>query len=226
MVQARRHREDIGASMELKHIYGVVKETFDRENAAREKGLALSRDTIQFCANSIRAAHRNDKEESVRLLDAARGNIQAAHSLLDPFPRIYYAGFLQDAEKEFAEASATFALIEEKPLPLPDDLEVGVAPYLNGLGEAIGEMRRHVLDLIRESDLAKGEYILGVMDDVYYLLASVDYPNAITAGLKRTNDMVRGVLERTRGDLTTAIRRQSLERTMKELEEKLEGRIE
>jgi len=212
--------------MELKHIYGVVKETFDRENAAREKGLALSRDTIQFCANSIRAAHRNDKEESVRLLDAARGNIQAAHSLLDPFPRIYYAGFLQDAEKEFAEASATFALIEEKPLPLPDDLEVGVAPYLNGLGEAIGEMRRHVLDLIRESDLAKGEYILGVMDDVYYLLASVDYPNAITAGLKRTNDMVRGVLERTRGDLTTAIRRQSLERTMKELEEKLEGRIE
>ncbi|MHB8896182.1 MAG: haloacid dehalogenase, partial [Candidatus Geothermincolia bacterium] len=157
----------------------------------------------------------------IELLDAARRNIEAAHVLLEPFPRIYYAGFLQDAEKEFAEASATFALIEEKPLPLPGDLEVGVAAYLNGLGEAIGEMRRHVLDLIRENDLTKGEYILGVMDDVYYLLASVDYPNAITAGLKRTNDMVRGVLERTRGDLTTAIRRQSLERTMKELEEKL-----
>jgi len=207
--------------MELKHIFDKVKETFDLENEAREKGLALSRDCIQFCANSIRAAHRGDRDESVRLHAAAKDNIEKAHVLLAPFPRIYYAGFLQDAEKEFAEASATFALIEEKPLPMPEELEVGVAPYLNGLGEAIGEMRRHVLDLIRVNDLTKGEYILGVMDDVYYLLASVDYPNAITAGLKRTNDMVRGVLERTRGDLTTAIRRQSLERTMKELEEKL-----
>jgi translin len=96
-----------------------------------------------------------------------------------------------------------------------------MAPYLNGLGEAVGEMRRHVVDLIRENNLEKGEYILTMMDDIYYLLASVDYPNAITSGLKRTNDMVRSVLERTRGDLTTAIRRQSLERTMKELEEKL-----
>jgi len=212
--------------MELTHIYDLVKETFDLENAAREKGLALSRDCIQFCANSIRAAHRGDREESMRLLDAARQNIKAAHVLLEPFHRIYYAGFLQDAEKEFAEASCTFALIEERPLPLPVELDVGVAPYLNGLGEAVGEMRRHSLDLIRENDLAKGEYILGVMDDVYYLLASVDYPNAITAGLKRTNDMVRSVLERTRGDLTTAIRRQSLENTMKELEEKLIERQE
>jgi len=207
--------------MELTHIYDLVKKTFDLENQARERGLALSRDTIQFCANSIRAAHRGDHDESVRLLDAARKNIEAAHELLEPFPRIYYAGFLQEAEKEFAEASCTLALIEEKPLPLPADLEIGIAPYLNGLGEAIGEMRRHVVDLIRLNDLTKGEYILGVMDDVYYLLASVDYPNAITSGLKRTNDMVRSVLERTRGDLTTAIRRQSLENTMRELEEKL-----
>jgi translin len=207
--------------MELKHIYDSVKETFDAENAAREKGLALSRDTIQFCANSIRASHRGDREEAVRLLEAARGNIEAAQELLEPVPRIHFAGFLQEAEKEFAEASATFALIQEQPLPLAADLNVGVAPYLNGLGEAVGEMRRHVVDLIRENNLEKGEYILTMMDDIYYLLASVDYPNAITSGLKRTNDMVRSVLERTRGDLTTAIRRQSLERTMKELEEKL-----
>lgn len=221
MVQARGDRRNIGAGMELKHIFDEVKKTFDRENEAREEGLALSRDTIQYCANSIRAAHRGDREQAVELLEAAKRNIEAAHELLEPVPRIYYAGFMQDAEKEFAEASATFSLVEGKPLPLPGDLDVGTAPYLNGLGEAIGEMRRHVLDLIRENDLTRGEHILGVMDDVYYLLASVDYPNAITSGLKRTNDMVRGVLERTRGDLTTAIRRQSLERTMRELEDKL-----
>ncbi len=207
--------------MELKHIFDTVKETFDRENRAREQGLSLSRDTIQFCANSIRAVHRGDLEESRRLLKAASDNVDAAHALLEPYPRIFYAGFLQDAEKEYAEAAATFALIEGDPLPLPGDLGVGTAPYLNGLGEAAGEMRRHTLDLIRDNRLERCEEILGMMDDIYYLLASVDYPNAITAGLKRTNDMVRGVLERTRGDLTTAIRRHSLERTMKELEEKL-----
>ncbi|PKQ28140.1 MAG: haloacid dehalogenase [Candidatus Anoxymicrobium japonicum] len=207
--------------MELKHIYDIIKETFDGENAAREKGLSLSRDAIQFCANSIRATHRGDREEAVKLLDNAKTNVESAHALLAPFPRIYYAGFLQEAEKEFSEASATLALVEGKPLPLPDELDVGVAPYLNGLGEAVGEMRRHVLDLIRNNHLDRGEDILMTMDDIYYLLASVDYPNAITAGLKRTNDMVRGVLERTRGDLTTAIRRQSLEQTIKELEKKL-----
>ena len=207
--------------MELKHIYDTVKETFDKENRAREEGLSLSRDAIQFCANSIRAVHRGDLEESKRLLNAASDNIKQAHALLDPYPRIFYAGFLQDAEKEYAEAASTLTLIEGDPLPLPDDLGIGTAPYLNGLGEAVGEMRRHVLDLIRVNDLERGEELLGLMDDIYYLLASVDYPNAITSGLKRTNDMVRGVLERTRGDLTTAIRRQSLERTIKELEEKL-----
>lgn len=207
--------------MELKHIYDKVKDTLDKENHAREGGLSLSRDAIQFCANSIRAVHRGDLEESKNLLKAASDNVEKAHTLLGPYPRIFYAGFLQDAEKEYAEAASTLALIEGDPLPLPDDLGVGTAPYLNGLGEAVGEMRRHVLDLIRVNDLERGEELLGLMDDIYYLLASVDYPAAITGGLKRTNDMVRGVLERTRGDLTTAIRRQSLERTMKELEEKL-----
>lgn len=207
--------------MELKNIYDEVKETFDRENHAREQGLAISRDTIQFCANSIRAVHRRDLEQSRQLLEAAKGNLRRAQDLLEPFPRIFYAGFLQDAEKEYAEAASTYALIEGEPLPRFHELGVGVAPYLNGLGEAVGEMRRHTLDLIRENRLERCEEVLSLMDDIYYLLASVDYPSAITGGLKRTNDMVRGVLERTRGDLTTAIRRQSLERAMKELEDKL-----
>jgi translin len=207
--------------MDMKHLYETVKGVLESENHAREEGLSLSRDAIQFCANSIRAVHRGDREEASRLLKSAGDNIERAHSLLEPCPRIYYAGFLQDAEKEYAEAACTIALIDGDPLPMPEDLGVDVAPFLNGLGEAAGEMRRHVLDLIRDDDLDRCEEILGMMDDIYYLLASVDYPSAITGGLKRTNDMVRGVLERTRGDLTTAIRRHSLETRLKELEDKL-----
>lgn len=209
--------------MELEGLYEHVKEQLDRENAAREQGIDLSRNSIQFSANSIRAVHRGDFEGSAKLKAQSRERVVRVQEILKPFPRIYFAGFLQDAEKEYAEASATFAMISGDPLPMPDDLGVGVAPYLNGLGEAVGEMRRHVLDLIRLNRLERGEELLGLMDDIYYLLASVDYPPALTGGLKRTNDMVRGVLERTRGDLTTAMRRESLERTLRELEEKLGG---
>lgn len=207
--------------MELEGLYEHVKEQLDRENAAREQGIDLSRNSIQFSANSIRAVHRGDFDGSAKLLAQSRDKVARVQEILKPFPRIYFAGFLQDAEKEYAEAATTFALINGDPLPMPDELGVGAAPYLNGLGEAVGEMRRHVLDLIRLNRLERGEELLGVMDDIYYLLASVDYPPALTGGLKRTNDMVRGVLERTRGDLTTAMRRQSLEQAMRELEEKL-----
>jgi translin len=212
--------------MELKHIFETVHGALEAENAAREKGLSLARNGIRLSANSIRAAHRSDREESHRLLTEAKETISRTQEILKPHPRIYHAGFLQDAEKEYTEACATAAMIEGDPLPLPEELDVGVAPYLNGLGEAVGEMRRHILDLMRQNRLERGEELLGTMDDIYYLLASLDYPDAITGGLRRTNDMVRGVLERTRGDLTAAIRRDGLEKTIKELEEKLAGRDE
>lgn len=207
--------------MALDEIFSQMKKGLDKEYKAREKGLALSRNCIQLCANSIRAAHRDDLQEARSMLAEARGILDEARGLMEPYQRIYHAGFLQDAEKEYAEASATIAMIFGEQLPGPESIGVGAAPYLNGLGEAVGEMRRHVLDLIRTGKLDRGEEILGLMEDIYYLLTSVDYPSAMTGGLKRTSDMVRGVLERTRGDLTTAIRRRSLERTIKDLEGKL-----
>ncbi|MBU4302007.1 MAG: haloacid dehalogenase [Actinobacteria bacterium] len=209
--------------MELGSIFEYANSVLGQENEAREQGLKLSRECIRFSANSIRAVHRGDSDESIDLRRKAADTLSRAQGALAPYPRIYNAGFLQDAEKEYTEAAATFALVQGDPLPMPEDLGVDIAPYLNGLGEAAGELRRHVLDLVRTNKLERGEELLGTMDDIYFLLASIDYPSAMTGGLRRTNDMVRGVLERTRGDLTTAIRRDGLERTIKDLEEKLDG---
>lgn len=136
-------------------------------------------------------------------------------------PNIYRAGYVQDALKEFAEASITYALITRRPLPGPDELNIDYPAYLKGLGEAMGELRRAILDLIRRGDLARGEELLNTMDEVYGVLVTVDYPEAVTGGLRRTTDMVRGVLERTRGDLTVAVRQQDLEKTLKEFEDKV-----
>lgn len=207
--------------MELDEVLEYSQGILESENRARESALKLSRECIRHCGRSIRAAHRDDEDKSEELLSRARETLSHAQEALEPFPRVYYAGFLQDAEKEYAEAATTRAVMKGERLPMPDELGVDVAPYLNGLGEMAGEMRRHALDLMRSGDLHRAERVLGVMDDIFSLLASIDYPDALTGGLRRTNDMVRGVTERTRSDLASAIRASRLEQSMKDLEDKL-----
>ncbi|MDD5748486.1 MAG: haloacid dehalogenase [Actinomycetota bacterium] len=207
--------------MELEKIFEYTHRVLESENHAREEGLTLCRESIRFSANAIRAIHRDNDEEARILLENSKEKLKRAQQVLSPYPRIYYAGFLQDSEKEYAEAQATIAMIEDNPVPLPEEIGVDIAPFLNGLGEAAAEIRRHILDLIRQDHLERGEEFLEKMDDIFYLLTSVDFPDALTDKLRRTTDMLRSVLERTRGDLTEAICRQSLGKRIAELENNL-----
>lgn len=206
---------------ELDDIAKKVLESLEAKNAVREAALTMSRRLTQRSAKAVRATHREDWEETKALLSEAGAIVAAIRREIRGQPDIYFAGYTQDALKEFAEAHITYALITGQPLPDPDDLGVEYAAYLNGLGEAAGEMRRHVLDLIRRGRVEQGERILAAMDEIYGLLATVDYPKAITGGLRRTTDMVRGVVERTRGDLTMAVRQEKLQVALKEFEEKV-----
>jgi len=206
---------------ELDTIARKILESLEAKNAVREAALTMSRRLIQRSAKAIRATHREEWEKAKALLAEAGAIVAAIRREVRDHPDIYFAGYIQDALKEFAEAHITYALITGQPLPDPDDLEVEYAAYLNGLGEAAGEMRRHVLDLIRRGRVEQGERILAAMDEIYGLLVTVDYPDAITGRLRRTTDMVRGVVERTRGDLTMAVRQEKLQAALKEFE----GRI-
>jgi translin len=182
----------------------------ETKNAARERALTDSRATIRACAQSVRATHRGEFEAARALLAQAAAGVNATRAALVATPDVYWTGYVQDAQKEYAEASIILAVVSGDMLPTPAGLGVEAAPYLNGLGEAAGEMRRYVLDILRQGETARGETVLGVMDDIYSLLVTIDYPDAVTGGLRRTTDMVRGVLERTRGDLTFAIQQQTL----------------
>lgn len=193
----------------------------EAKNAAREEALRLSRLLVQHASRAIRAVHRYEWDEAERILtDAQRivGNLKAATR---PQPELYAAGYAQDALKEYAEAHITRALALGQDLPDPDALGVEYAAYLNGLGEAIGEMRRHSLDVIRRGDIEHAERLVEAMDEVYAFLTTVDYPDAVTNGLRRTTDMVRGVTERTRGDLTTAARQEKLQAALRDFERRL-----
>ena len=206
---------------ELKTICDKIRKEFDKKDSGREKGLTRSREVIRNSANAIRAVHRGEFDEAKALMEDSAKLLAEADEALKDHPDVYYAGFVQDAQKEHAEAHQTYSLIRGEPLPDPDDLKVGYAPYLNALGEAVGELRRYALDGIRRNDLGWGEGILANMDEIYYAMSSFDYPNAISRGLKRTADVTRSLIERTRGDITNAVRQQRLESALADIESRL-----
>ena len=184
---------------------------FEERNLAREKGLGLCRQAIRASAKAIRAIHRLELADAAKLIVEARELVAAAESSLAPHPQVFYAGFLQDAQKEYAEASLTFDIITQARLRSHRELDLDAAVYLNGLGEAAGELRRYVLDRLRQGKVKECGRILTEMEEIYGLLVTIDYPDGLTRGLRRTTDMVRGVLERTRGDFTVAVRQNNLE---------------
>lgn len=190
---------------ELEQLVGGITSSLGGAHRAREIGLAASRRVIRASGSSIRAVHRQSPDEAEALADDAAASLREAQDALAPFPAVAFAGFLHDAEKEYAEARLTAALVSGAPLPGPADLDVSGPSWLRGLAEAASELRRHLLDRLRDGELERGEELLAVMDDVYDALVNVDFPDAITSGLRRTVDSLRAVLERTRGDVTTTV---------------------
>lgn len=193
----------------------------EAKNQARDAALQRSRTLIRHCATAIRAAHRDDREQARQHLQQAQQMVATLQADLQPYPDLYHAGYSQDALKEYAEASIVFALLADEPLPDPDELGVEYAAYLAGLSEAVGELRRRTLDVLRHDQFAEAERLLSIMDDIYGLLVKVDFPDAITGKLRRLTDLVRGLVERTRGDLTTSLQQGELKAALRALEKKL-----
>ncbi|OGO21600.1 MAG: haloacid dehalogenase [Chloroflexi bacterium RBG_16_51_9] len=205
----------------LDSIAEQIRLELSAKDAAREKVLPLCREVIRFSSQAIRAVHRQEFDRTKELLNSARDLLGQAEQALTGASEISNTGFLKDAQKEYAEGCLILSLVTGSPLPDPAELGVDPAAYLNGLAEAASELRRYLLDGIRKGDLSRGEELLAAMDDVYNVLVTMDFPDAITGGLRRTTDMLRGVLERTRSDLTLVIRQKELE----DLLGKFEGNI-
>lgn len=187
-----------------------IREHLDAKYAAREEALKLAREVVRAAANAVRAAHRGEFATAEALLEESRRKLQAATDLLADHPDVLWAGFVSDAAKELVEAWVTLSVIADRPIPGPEELNVEPVSYVQGLAEAVGELRRHLLDLIRTGQLARAEAILGAMDAIYEVLVTLDYPDGMTGGLRRLTDQVRGILERSRGDLTLSIRQWEL----------------
>jgi len=203
-----------------------IHQALEVRTQARDRALANARQVTRHAAQAIRAIHREEHDAAYEQLAGARELVRAMQADLAVFPELYYAGYTQDAIKEFVEASITCALIENQPLPSPDELNVAYATYLNGLAEAAGELRRRCLDILRQGYSNEAERLLSCMDEIYATLVTMDYPDAVTNGLRRQTDIIRGVVERTRGDLTISLREQHLEQVMLRLMTNLDAAAE
>jgi translin len=208
----------------LEKIAEQVREEFDALTAARDKALAKARTLIRHCSRAIRAIHREEREVANQELSAARKLATALHNDLEDYPNLYHAGYTQDALKEYAEATLLVAVLDNGNLPTPEEIDLEVATYLKGLAETVGELRRHTLDILRGGHSSEAERLLQCMDEIFSVLVTMDYPDAVTYGLRRQTDICRSIIERTRGDVTLSLRQERLERALRETQERVGGK--
>ena len=207
----------------LEKIADQIRQKFDLRTAKRDQALAQARQLTRACSLAIRAVHRDDKETMEMQLSEARTLSDKLHNELEGHPDLFFAGYTQDALKEFVEANVTCALIQNQPLLTPEELHVEESTYLNGLAEVVGELRRRTLDILRHGYSQEAERLLGYMDEIYSVLVTIDYPDAITNGLRRQTDLARGIIEKTRGDVTISLRGENLTQAISKLSKQLNG---
>lgn len=209
----------------LEEISALIRENFEAKDSVREDGLKISREIVRECRTATFALHGQDFEKANRSIKAAGKALEKLEVLFEGHADIYHAGFVEHAQQEYSEVSVLSSLLKEegkaKKIPSPQELEVEYAAYLNGLGDVVGELRRHVLDLIRKESFEKAEVFLGIMENIHAVLMDFDYPDAITRGLRRKTDVSRALIEKTRGDVVNAIGQKKLETAMRKLESRL-----
>ena len=207
--------------IDLETLSDRIRESFERQNQIRDEALAQSRNLIRHAARAIRAIHREDADLAYENLKQADALATALREGLSEDPDLYFSGYAQDALKEYCEAHLTVATILNKDWPSPEDLKVEFATYLNGMSEVVGELRRRIMDIMREGHSQEVERLLDVMDDIYAQLVTMDFPDALTYGLRRRTDIARSIIERTQADVTISYRQQELEKRITSLSEQL-----
>jgi translin len=210
----------------LEAIADHIRQEFDAITTTRDQALAQARTLTRHCAHAIRAIHREERDKADQELSAARELANALRSGLEDFPSLYFTGYAQDALKEYAEANLLVALLDNGKIPTPEDLGLEMSTYLNGLAETVGELRRRCLDILRGGYSNEAERLLQCMDDIFAVLVTMDYPDAVTRGLRRQTDISRSIIERTRGDITLSLRQERLEKTIREAREEMGGKTD
>ena len=192
--------------------------TFDKLNDIREQSLAISREIVRECSKSIRNIHRNDVSNAKEHIKNAQNKIEKLKNICSEISEISYAGYVLDAEREFVEAVLFYTFEVNGYIEPYKKFNVHPSSYIQGIGDTIGEWRRKALDHLRNLDIKKAETYLEIMEEGIGILNELDYPDALTGGLRRYADNARSIIERTRSDITNAFINEALRKDISNMD--------
>ncbi|NVM55165.1 MAG: haloacid dehalogenase [Candidatus Helarchaeota archaeon] len=206
-------------------IFEKIKKKLDIDDKNRETTLKISRQSIRFCQEAVRATHRGEFKKAREKLNESHKLIQEAEENIKKVnPRLYYKGYITDMHQEFVEASLFLTFMEGgTEIPDPGTLNVSNYAYLQGLGDVIGELRRHSLNAVRNEKVKEAENCLAIMEEIYNILHTLDYPEGLIPGIRRKVDRARGLTEKTRSELAYFQHGNKLVKSMNQLQKTLKN---
>jgi len=211
-------------SMSLKSFLAKIQEELKKKEEVRREVQEDTRKALRLSKQAILFAHQERFDDARRSLKEAEELLVKLHGLVENNPDLFYTGFVDSAFEEYAEAHIFLGLVEESRFIGPEELKVPVVPYVLGLGDVVGELRRRALDSLRKGDVETAEECLQLMENIYVELTAMDDAYMLVHGLRRKCDVARHVIESTRGDVTIEARRSSLERSIEKLEKTLKAK--
>jgi translin len=207
--------------MELTDILNGIRDEIDADDQIREKVLPLSRNAVRKCSESIKMTHKKEFAKAKVMVEEAHDIIASAMSEMPDSTFVSKSKTMDIAYQELTEAANVLSLIEYGKYTPPEKYQIPSRPYLNGLADVIGELRRSSLDSLRRDDVNKAEHLLSLMEEVLEGLQLLDYPNALVPDLRRKCDVGRALVEKTRGDLTRAVGQSKLVKELADFEKRI-----
>ncbi|WP_457619607.1 hypothetical protein [Methanopyrus sp.] len=198
----------------LRETIEDIRGELDALDEARDEAQVVLRDLHKLSSEAVYEVHRGNLEEARRRLDEAAELVSKLHDLLGDFPELLRTGFAENHLQEYAEAEILYSIVKDLRAPSPEEINVSPRAYLLGLLDAVGELRRIVVDALREGDLDRAEEFLGIMEEIYSLTMTFDYPRSVVPNLKRKQDVARSLLEKTRSEVTIAGKTEELKRAL------------
>jgi translin len=198
-----KEEHSLPAMKNLEDIVERIDQYISEKDKIREEALKSSRDIIICCRKAIQRLHQDQLPEAETFIQQASAKLVQLYDFTKPYPDLFHAGFVENAAQELVEAHCLYNIMKGEDLPDPDKIQTTYSAYLLGLCDVVGELRRGALDFMLEGNAAKANEYLHHMDRIYDAIMSFDYPSALVP-IKKKQDMVRSLIEKTRGELVVA----------------------
>ncbi len=209
--------------MNFDEIFADIDQNLGTIDTLREDVLQKTRSIVRMAAETIKAVHREEWDVAEKNITEMKSLLKGVREQVSKHETLLRRNYTEISEQEYAEAAILFSILHKGQLASPKDLEIPDLAWLLGLADVAGELRRHCLDAIRKGDMKTAEDALGLMEEIYRKLFSLDYPKGMTGSLREKTDTIRKLLQATRGEVSMATHMSRLNQNLEKILNQREG---